>query len=228
MTARRRVQRVAPEPPDLPAVFQKAPAAVVDGAMWDEVEADSTLRIPERVADVRMLACVWRGVSAGSRRFDGLDCRDTVFELCDFSGAVLDGAELTRVRFINCRLTGAVFSAGELNDVVIENGVARLANFRMSSSSFLWISGASLQEADFYDARLRHSSLLDCDLTGADFTKAHVQGLNLHGSVVDSVRGATSLSAADVRIDASQVGPLGAAVLGELGVRISQRPDDLS
>lgn len=224
MTTRAGARRV-PELPDLPAELIRAPEDFAS-AYWEGLAADGTMSLPERIHDLDMVECVWRDVDAASRRFSGLVCRDVVFEHCDFGGAVLDSAVLTRVHFVGCRLTGAALSGAEMNDVVIDGGAGNLLNVRASNSSFLWIRGTNLREADFYQAQLRRSALLDCDLTGANFASARVDGLSLHGSAVESVRGAESFASSDVHIAQDQLLALGVAMLASMGVRVDHRPDE--
>src|SRR5262249_52082721 len=168
----RKQQRVVAELPDLPEQFDSAPDAVESGASWLGVCADASLRLPEHVYDLQLVECVWREVDASSCRFSGFSCRDVRFERCDLSAAVLDSAALMRVHFVGCRLTGAVFSGAELSDVVIEGGVASLANFCASTSSFRCARDTSLADADFSGARLPDAALLDCELTGIDLSPA--------------------------------------------------------
>ena len=49
--------------------------------------------------------------------------------------------------------------------------------------------------------------------------------LNLHGSTIESIRGAESFASYDVHIAQDQLVPLGVAVLADMGVRIDNRPD---
>ena len=224
MPGRSRKQRVVPELPDLPDEFDPAPDAVESGAVWYGVCAEASLSIPARVHDLEMAECVWRDVDASSRRFTGLICRDVLFERCDLSAAVLDGAALTRVHFLDCRLTGVALSGTELNDVVLEGGAVSLANFRASTASLLHIRDTSMKGADFYDARLRECAFLDCDVSDIDLSGARIEGLSLHGSMLDTVRGAASLVDAGLRIDTDQVVPLGLALVAGLGVTVGARP----
>jgi hypothetical protein len=221
---RSRAQRVVAELPDLPTAFDPAPVALGSGDTWSGVCADASLSLPEQVYDLQLIECVWREVDAGSRRLRGFTCRDVRFERCDFSGAVLDGAALTRVQFVDCRLTGLVLSGAELADVIVDGGVANLANLRGSTSTFLCARNTSLRGADFYDARLRNAALLDCDLTDVDLSAAHVAGLSLHGSTLDSMRGVSALVDAGLSIDSDQVVPLGVALVAGLGVTVAARP----
>jgi uncharacterized protein YjbI with pentapeptide repeats len=210
--------------PDLPDEFDTTADTLESGASWSGVSADASLPLPERAYDLQMVECLWRDVDASSRRFSGLTCRDARFERCDFSGAVLDSATLTRVHFVGCRLTGVVLSGSEMNDVVIDDGVTSLANFRSSTSSFLWIRDTSLKGADFSGARLRNSAFLDCDLNGIELSGAQINGLSLHGSILDAIHGASALLDAGLRIDTDQVVPLGVAVVAGLGVTVGPRP----
>jgi uncharacterized protein YjbI with pentapeptide repeats len=202
-------QRVVAELPDLPD---------------DPDVSAAALSFAEHVYDLELAECVWREVDVGARTFSGMRCRDVRFERCDFSGAVLDGAALTRVHFVECRLTGVVFSGTELSDVVIDGGVASLANLRGSTSTFLCVRNTSLRGADFYDARLRNCALHDCDLTDIDLSQARIDGLSLHGSTLDSIRGLSALVDAGLSIDTDQVVPLGVALVAGLGVRTGPRP----
>lgn len=217
-------RRAVPDRPSLPQEFVPAPADFGHAGDWDGVIADAALDLPDAVAGLSMTECVWRGVDAGSRTLRNLRGRDVVFQQCSFAGAVLDGAALTRVAFVECQLTGVVLSAAQLTDVTIDGGVADLANFRSSVCSRFFATGTSLKEADFYAARLRDCALLDSDLTSANFDAMSADGLSLHGSVVDAVRGATALAGGRVGIDAAQLVPLGAAVLAGLGVQVTERP----
>lgn len=224
MAGRSRKQRTLPELPDLPDEFDPAPDAIENGASWYGMSADSSLSVPERGYDLELAECVWRDVDASSCRLSGFSCRDVLFERCDLSGAVLDSAALNRVRFVGCRLTGVAFSGCELSDVVIENGTANLANFRASTSTFLHIRDAAMTGADLSGATLRHSAFLDCDLSGIDLSAARIHGLSLHGSTLDSIRGAASLVDAGVCIDTDQVVPLGLALIAGLGIAVGPRP----
>jgi hypothetical protein len=160
-------QRVIPEPPNLPDKLSSAGNDFSRVSEWDGLIGDTAEVLSDVVYDLAMTECIWRGVEASSRTFSNLRCRDVVFEQCHFAGGILGNAALTRLAFIECRLTGIVFSGAQLHDV---------------------------------------------------------EGLSLHGSVVDSLRGAYSLTGGRVGVDATQLVPLGAAVLAEMGVQVTDRP----
>ncbi len=143
------------------------------------------------------------------------------FVRCDFSGTILDGADLARVRFTGCRLTGVVLSGSRLVDVTIEDCAANLAHFRLTRADRIRIDRTSLRDADFLEAHLTHAAIVDCDLGQANFTKARTPELELFGSTVDGLRGADSLSGA--KIDIGQLIPIGAALVSAAGITVTDR-----
>jgi uncharacterized protein YjbI with pentapeptide repeats len=215
-------KRSAPLAPDLPDEFVPAPARLGGHAEWDGVAAGPDFAVDEVVADARLAESVFSGCDFSSRKFTGLQVRDARFEGCDLSGTVLDGATFDRVLLTGCRLTGAMLTGARLQDVVIHDCSARMANFRSTRAGYLVIRDTALVEADFYAAAFTDSAILDCDLTGANVTDLRAGGLALHGSRVDDLVGAASLTGS--RIDADQLVPLGAALLNALGIRVTERP----
>jgi hypothetical protein len=220
--SRSRLTKRRPEPPDLPDEFAPAPAVVEGGEVWDCVEAGAEVRVPERVADLRIQESRWVRGSLAGVRFTGLECRDTEFVHCDLSGAKLEEAVLTRVVFTDCRLTGTAFDGAQLTDVRIADSTADLAGFRMARARFVLVENTSLRGTDFYELDGEHCALLGCDLAEANFDAARLRETDLHGSTVDDIRGALSLRG--TRISPDQIVPLATGLLGALGIQVTERP----
>ena len=220
--SRARQKKRRPEPPDLPDEFGPAPAIVENGDVWDCVAADAEVRVPERVADLRVQESRWVDTNLAGTRFTGLQCRDVEFVRCDLSGAVLDSAVLTRVVFAGCRLTGTILDGAQLTDVRIAYVAADLASLRMTRARFLLVENTGLHGADFYEFDGEHCALLGCDLAEANFDAARLVEVDLHGSTVDDLRGALSLRGA--RISPEQIVPLAATLLDALGIRVTEQP----
>lgn len=220
--SRTRPTKHRPEAPDLPTELETAPLVLEGGALWDCVEAGGQVRAPEQVADLRIQESRLVGGQLAGVRFTGLECRDVEFVHCDLSGARLDEAVLTRVVFTDCRLTGTAFDGAQLTDVRITDSTADLAGFRMTKARFLLVENTSLHGADFYDFDGEHCALLGCDLAEASFDRARLRETDLHGSTVDDVRGALSLSGA--RISPDQIVPMASSLLDALGIQVTEQP----
>jgi uncharacterized protein YjbI with pentapeptide repeats len=220
--SRSRPTKRRPEPPGLPHEFAPAPAAVEGGELWDCVEADAEVRVPERVADLRIQESRWVGGNLAGVRFTGLECRDVEFVHCDLSGARLEEAVLRRVVFTDCRLTGTAFDGAQLTDVRVTDSTADLAGFRMAKARFLLVENTSLHGADFYELDAEHCALLGCDLAEANVDAARLRETDLHGSTVDDIRGVLSLRGA--RIGPDQIIPLATSLLDALGIQVTEQP----
>jgi len=214
--------KLVPDPPDLPAQFDPAPVRLDRPARWEGVHADAHVHVAELVPDVEIRESVWVAADLSGRRLTGFQCRDTRFENCDLSGLVLDGASLTRVSFAGCRMTGIVLAGATLQDVGIDGSPAELTNLRNTQARYLLIANSSLRRADFYQASMRDSAVLDCDLTGADFTDCRVSNLDLHGSVLDELHAALALRGANISPD--QAIALTPSLLADAGIRVTATP----
>ncbi|MDN5750022.1 MAG: pentapeptide repeat-containing protein [Pseudonocardia sp.] len=221
MARRTRPTKILPDRPELPARFDRAPAAAEPGALWDGVEAGPNTVFPAELPDLDLRECRFAGADLSGRTLTGFTCRDTEFVHCDLSGAMLDSATLRRVTLTDCRLTGTVLSGAALNDVRITACRADLVNLRMARAGFLLVEQSMLRGADLYAMTAADSALLDCDLTGSTVTEARLTGMRLHGSTVDDLHGVASLRGA--RIGADQLVTLGAALLAAHEIAVTER-----
>lgn len=219
-TRRARPVKLRPDPPDTPARWDPSPDVVEHETVWDGIDAGADVEVPAHVADLDLRECRWTGADLSGRELTGFRARDTRFVNCDLSGAVLDDAVLRRVEFTDCRLTGASFAGAQLDDVRITDCSADLTGFRMAKATAVLVENTSLHGADFYSLTAVDCAFLGCDLGEASFHEARLAGTRLHGSRLDDVRGAMSLAGA--RISPEQLVPLGAALLGVLGIEVSE------
>jgi len=210
-----------PHSPSLPAQLDPAPEELTARDHWECVHVDGSVVLTDSLADVTVRESTWEGVDLSGRRLTGFRAMDVVFSRCDFSGADLDGAQLTRVVFSGCRLTGTTLSGTQLEDVLVEDSTADFVNFRAAHTERLSIERTSLCEADFYEAKLTRSAILDSDLTGANFTKVSAMGLELFGSTLEDVHDAGALAGAHISGD--QAIPMGALLLASLGIAVVER-----
>lgn len=208
-----------PDPPDIPKELTAAPATLHSGDRWDGVAAGTDVQAPSQVADAQLLETRWTGAQLRERRFTGLRAHDVEFVRCDMSSTVFTGAELRRVTFTDCRLTGMVLSGADITDVRISGSKADLTSFRMSSASHLSVVSSSLRGADFHEFVGENCAFLDCDMDEADFEQSRFRGLRLHGSTLENISGVLALRGA--QISASQIAPLGAAVLAAMDVTVT-------
>lgn len=192
--------------------------ALADEASWDGVESSGSFA-GERASHVDVMGCRLSGAVFTGVEIDRLRLTDTVLEDCELSGAVLTRLAAVRVEFRRCRLSSFVAAGGDCQDVRFTDCKLDGANFRMTTWERSVFDGCLLTDADFGSGRLLSGTRLHrCDLTGADFSKAALDGVSLQGSTLDGVRGGDFFRGAVIGTD--QVLPLALSVFSALGIRI--------
>jgi uncharacterized protein YjbI with pentapeptide repeats len=207
-----------PSTPRLPdTLVSDAEALLGDDVEWSgqHVVGDFSSRTAERV-DVT--ACRVQSTSFTAVDIRRLRVSDALFVDCELSGATLHEADFSRVEFVQCRMLGLSVPAGRLRDVRFVECRLDGAEFRMSDCDQVQFDRCNLVGADFYAARLSRVHLFDSDLTGVEFSKAILKDGRLHGSRLESLRGASALR--NVTIDSSQILPMALQVFSSVGIDV--------
>ena len=131
---------------------------------------------------------------------------DVRFEHCDLSGVRFDDAGLHRVQFLDCRITGAHFNSTLWDEVQAQSSVFDYANLIRSEWRTMPLAeqfpGYRALRADSQE-KLRRC----CDFTRADFTHAHISGLDLSQAVIEGTLFALD-GLKDVKVSRDQAGAL--------------------
>jgi uncharacterized protein YjbI with pentapeptide repeats len=141
--------------------------------------------------------------SVAGRDFTEADLGSADIRHVDFSGAVLNRANLalvwaTKARFANAQLRGALLSGANLQGVLLNNAQlqgAWLENAQLQGASLknaqledTLLSGAHLQGASLNYAQLRGANLETADAQGAVFNDAQIQGASLDYASLEAAR----------------------------------------
>jgi uncharacterized protein YjbI with pentapeptide repeats len=206
-----------PTPPEAPAAAERRTALDATDELVEVEFVDLDLREVDG-SHSRMVRCEFRGVQLTAARFRAAVLVDVCFEHCELSGVDFHEASLTRVEFRDCRMTGINFSQAELRHVRWTHCKLDDANLRAATLDHGWAQGCSCVELDAYEARLTALRVDTCDLTRADFSKVLVAGLDLRGSTIEAMRGASGLRNLTIGVDG--VVPFALSVFAETGVRV--------
>lgn len=159
-----------PDPPDLPPDPQPA-----------DLDA---LRITEAELVDQSLA--------GARR-PGLAFVDCVLRRCDLANLDARTASMRRVHVIGGRLTGALLSESQFEDVTFEDCRADLTGWAAVQLRRVCFASCDLRNADFQDARFKAVSFEDCDLREADFERTKFEAVELRRCRLAGARGVREL-----------------------------------
>src|SRR5579871_3358502 len=207
-----------PAPPRVPDRFDGPPEPFGDGVSWSGVEAGQEASFFTTATDCEVIGSRLNAVRLTGAVFD--ECRfvDVVFEDCELSGATVDNATWVRVLFRRCRMSGVVATALRAEDVRFADCKVDGANFRGSTLERCAFEDCDLAGADFYGATIAPGALRRCRLSAVELSKARCDGLDLRGSILDGIKGASALRSAVITSD--QMVPLGLALLATLDVRV--------
>jgi uncharacterized protein YjbI with pentapeptide repeats len=97
-------------------------------------------------------------------------------------GAVLSGANLTKVDFTGAILHKTLFNDARLQGALLNGAKLQHAQFNRASLQGASLDGAELQHAEFEEASLQGASMHDAKLQDATFRSAGLQGAFLNGA----------------------------------------------
>ena len=133
------------------------------------------------------------------------------------------GADLARVAFERCRLTGIELTEGTLQDLIFRGCKLDLASFGFARLARVRFDDCVMTGTDFLEARARARCVFDgCDLSGADLRGATLRSLRAarlragrSSMGVERLRGAAMEWPAIVEIAGVWAAALGIEVLEE-------------
>jgi uncharacterized protein YjbI with pentapeptide repeats len=132
-------------------------------------------------------SCILNRMSFARSKLTDLRLRDVRLVECDFANAEATGMKVTRVEFLNCRLTGLRAVEAECQDLLIADGDAGYAQFRFGTFTTSEFKNCNFGEADFCNSDLHGAILKDCELKNVDMTGARLEGADFRGSRVEGL-----------------------------------------
>ncbi len=157
--------------------------ADIDGARFADGTANEVVG-----AALEFSGCVFERCTFGDWECKRVCFVDCLLDHCDLSGISLPSVTFQRVRFQDCRLTGAAFLQAALMNVLLES----------CSGDYLTLSQAKCTHVQWKDCRLRESlwqevvwksaAFAACDLTGAQLLRTPMAGMNMATCTLDSLR----------------------------------------
>jgi uncharacterized protein YjbI with pentapeptide repeats len=142
------------------------------GGSFAEAEAGSGRLAHAQLSDLDL-----RGA-----KFRGIRLVDVIGEAVDASNGDWRGAQMRRVLFSGCRLTGLALGEANLEEVVFRDCKLDYANFRFAELNRVSFEDCLLDEADLQGVRCKSSRFSACQMQGTDLSKAELDGVDLRGS----------------------------------------------
>ncbi len=168
--------------------------------------------------------CRFRGLELVSAQLPELTIRDCSVADSEFSGATIAPSYIERATFDKLRASGVQIYESKLKDVTFIDCKLDMANFRSTKLKRVRFESCNLIDVDFAGATLEDVEMFDCELKDANFSSIHAKNLDLRGSRLSGVVGATSLRGAIVTTD--QLFTFNHALARDLGIVVQDDTDD--
>ena len=179
------------DPPDLPSHFEDVDPPTdffSDSEVLIAEKKIQDLEQPNRkVSDFQMEGSVLERVRLAGGRFAAAVWKDVRLVGCDLSNVHVNRMALTRVEFIDCRLTGFRSGALDWRDVLIQNGECQYSQLQRGQFRSCEFDGTNWQDADYQEADLTGSIFRSCNLGRTDFRGARLKGTDLRKSDVEGM-----------------------------------------
>jgi uncharacterized protein YjbI with pentapeptide repeats len=130
---------------------------------------------------------VFEGVCFSGCTIAGLRLRDVRMIRCDLSNAEARAFDARRVEFVECRLSGLRAFECRWQDVLVENCLARYAQFNEGILKLMEFRSSQFDDSDFRGADLSGAVFDQVVLTRADLTGARLEGADLRGAELEGV-----------------------------------------
>ncbi|HUI81328.1 MAG TPA: pentapeptide repeat-containing protein [Bryobacteraceae bacterium] len=180
------------EKPDLPAEFESAEEP---GKLFADPESVTIqekrlqdLEIPNVKTDAfRLEGSVLERVQLAGGQFGSAVWKDVRLVGCDLANLRVRRITLVRVELVDCRLTGFFTTALDWQDVLIQNGDVRYAQFAGGRFRNCEFEGSNWQEADLQNADFAGCVFRSCNLGRADLHGAKLENADLRKSEVEGM-----------------------------------------
>ena len=140
-----------------------------------------------RIGTFRMEGSLLERVQLAGGEFGSAVWKDVRLVGCDLANVRAHRIALLRVELVDCRLTGFRATALDWQDVLIQNGDARYAQFQGGRFRTCEFDGCNWQEADLQEADLTGSIFRSCNLANADLHRAKLRNTDFRKSEVDGM-----------------------------------------
>jgi uncharacterized protein YjbI with pentapeptide repeats len=179
-------------------------------------DSPRSLELVDRRLDTGLVS----GLKVEYAVFDAMRVEAVDFARCDLSQAVFRGGRWNRVRFSDCKILSGRFDGVTLENVVFDRCKLDYTVFRdITAKGPVVFRDCSLEESWFAGSDLAKATFDECRMRLTSFEKCSCKGMDLRGNDLSEIRGIATL--AETVIDPVQTVQLGRALVGDIGLRLT-------
>lgn len=160
---------------------------IEDEAYFTDLHIQDGFLEEARAKALYFKSCIFENVTFIDVTFDGLELSSCIFKNCDLSRVQANRAIVQKTEFVDCKMTGSVFSEAAFNDVSIENAIGDYFTARYAEFKNTRFSGCKFIGSDFNDSKFTKVEIEHSDLSKSSFTGVHLNGMDLRTNKLDSL-----------------------------------------
>lgn len=131
--------------------------------------------------------CLIENVTFANNDLSNLEISNCIIKGCDFSGVRAIEAIFHKTQFLDCKMTGSIFSEGTFNSVELINLKAPYFVSRFSEFKNCSVVNCSFVNGDIQDSKLIKTEFDLCDLKGLNLLNVNLKGMDLRSSNIDEI-----------------------------------------
>ncbi|MGB3368274.1 MAG: pentapeptide repeat-containing protein [Acidaminobacteraceae bacterium] len=131
--------------------------------------------------------CLFENITFSDINLDGLEIINCVFKSCDFSGVRSVESIVHKSEFIDCKMSGSVFSESMFYNVTFTNVIGNYFTARFSEFKNCFFDGCNLVSSDLQDSKFNKVYIEGCDLTSAIFLGVKLEGVDLTSNEIEGI-----------------------------------------
>jgi len=139
------------------------------------------------VGSLRVEASVLERVNLGENSFGSIVLKDVRLIGCELANLRARGLTMTRVEFIDCRMTGLSGGDVDARDVLIREGGQRYCQFRASRFKAAEFDSCNFEESDFQDTDFTGAVFRRCNMRNVEMGQAKLYDADLRGSMIEGL-----------------------------------------
>ena len=184
----KRVKTSKRDVPDLPAQFETVAELNGEAIDLEDAHVQGYDRAGTKIDTFRASGCLLEKVTLSGCELGSVVWKDVRLIGCDLANVRAHRMVLSRVEFLDCRLTGLTSRAVEWQDVLIRDGDARYAQLRDGKFRTCEFHGCDWQEADLHGCDLSCCVFRSCRLARADLQETNLKETDFRESEIETMQ----------------------------------------
>ena len=178
---------ISVQKPKLPNKFREGKRIESDN-LYEHLELSELSLTQQKASHAQIEQSRFKSVDLSETGFKFFQLVDVLIINSNIANAKWREANISRVTFTECRLTGFDVADGILENIEFQNCKLNLANFRFAKLKKVRFENCDLQEADFLGAELKSVDFSRCDLSKTQFANTKMNNVDFRTSTIHGLK----------------------------------------